>query len=116
MENRFITLIILLGIGVGLVFGVLGTFSMDRSKTTTTVDAIQLAAPEQDDFVIMVAESYASDSDLNLAQDRLTRLHETRIQARVEKLANDYAPQHDLIAAHLARLAVAMGSHNTTLL
>ena len=117
MENRFVALVTLLGLAVGLIFGALlgATLFSSHTPVAAESDTVQLGAPEQDDFIITVAEAYVSDRDLRLAQDRLARLHTPQVETRVENLAKEYAPQHDLIAAHLAILAVALGSKNTTL-
>ncbi len=115
MENRHIVSITALGISVGLVFGVLFGVLLFNHETAQAQDGVELTAAEQDDFIITVAEAYALDGNLKLAQDRLTRLHEDHISRRVESLASYYAPQRDLIATHLARLAVALGSSSPTL-
>jgi hypothetical protein len=116
MDNRWLLLIVTLGILSGLVFGVLGAATFAKPAVTLNSNAVELAAPEQDDFIIMVAEAYAGDHSLKLAQDRLGRLHDQKIAARVESLATNYASQNDLIASRLAVLAVAMGSKNSALI
>jgi hypothetical protein len=115
MENRHVLLIVVLGILTGLVFGLIGESLFAKPAVALDSNAVELAAPEQDDFIIMVAEAYAGDHSLQLAHDRLDRLHDPKISARVENLASSYAPQKDVIASRLAMLAVAMGSQNTVL-
>jgi hypothetical protein len=116
MGSRSLLLIIALGLGVGLIFGGLVSLALTRPQVAVSSSAIELAPPEQDDFIIMTAEAYAGDHDLKLARDRLTRLHDEHPAARVEKLALTYAPQRDLVASYLALLATAMGSRDATLL
>lgn len=116
MDNRWIILIVTLGILSGLVFGVIGGSLFAKPTVILETNAVELAVPEQDDFIIMVAEAYASDHSLKLAQDRLSRLRDDKVSARVENLANGYAPQRDLISSRLAMLAVAMGSKDQTLI
>ncbi len=115
MGTRGILLIIVLGILVGLVFGALMGASLVQPQVVVSGSGVQLGAPEQDDFIITVAEAYSSDRDLRLAQDRLSRLHDPKIAIRVQTLALNYAPQRDLAASYLALLAVALGSQNPTL-
>jgi hypothetical protein len=116
MENRLVLIIVTLGILTGLVFGLIGESLFAKPVVALDSNAVELAAPEQDDFIIMVAEAYAGDRSLKLAEDRLARLDDSKIALRVEKLAISYAPQKDIIASSLAMLAVAMGSKNTTLI
>jgi hypothetical protein len=116
MSNRWLLLIVFLGIPAGLIFGVLAGSLSAKPALNLNSNAVELASPEQDDFIIMVAEAYSGDRDLKLADDRLARLRDERIASRVEKLASSYAPQGDLIASRLALLAVAMGSKDLTLL
>ncbi|MGB8647409.1 MAG: hypothetical protein WCF84_19395 [Anaerolineae bacterium] len=115
MNSRFILLIVLLGVAAGLILGIVVGAWTTRPQITVDSNAVELGAPEQDDFIIMVAEAYAGDRDLGLARDRLGRLHDKTVEVRIEKLALDYAPQRDLIATHLAILSVALGSRNPTL-
>ncbi len=116
MSNRWLLLIVFLGIPAGLLFGLLAGTSFFKPPVSLESNAVELAPPEQDDFIIMVAEAYGGDRDLKLAQDRLGRLGSIGIAARVEKLANTYAPQRDIIASRLALLAVALGSKNPELI
>lgn len=116
MENRWLILILVLGILSGLVFGIIGGSMFAKPAVTLNSNAVALAAPEQEDFIIMVAEAYTGDRSLKLAQDRLARLHDEKISSRVEKLASSYAQQDDLIASRLAMLAVAMGSKDHVLI
>jgi hypothetical protein len=116
MENRLVLVIVVLGILVGLVFGLIGESLIAKPAVALDSNAVELAAPEQDDFIIMVAEAYAGDHSLQLAQDRLGRLHDANIAARVATLAAGYAPQKDIIASRLAMLAVALGSKDAILI
>lgn len=115
MTTRLVLLIVVLGILAGLVFGLIGESLFARPAVAVDASAVELKSPEQDDFIIMVAEAYGGDRSLKLAQDRLARLHDTKIASRVENLAASYAPQNDVIASRLAMLAVAMGSKNPVL-
>ncbi len=116
MSNRRILLIVVLAILAGLGFGLIAGSLFAKPTVTLDSNAVELAPPEQEDFIIMVAEAYAGDRDLKLASDRLRRLRDGQVAARVEKLARTYAPQRDLIASRLALLAVALGSKNPELI
>lgn len=76
---------------------------------------IELDRSEQDDYIIMVAEAFAMDRNVPLAQQRLARLNDPRTTERIIALAQAYAPQQDYIAQRLALLAVAAGSKDKTL-
>lgn len=115
MESRSVFVIVVLGILAGLVFGIIAGSMYAKPTVTLASDAVELGKPEQDDFIIMVAEAYSGDHSLQLAHDRLARLNDTEIASRVESLAVSYAPQRDLIASRLAVLAVGMGSKNPEL-
>lgn len=116
MENRLIALVTVLSLAVGLVFGGIAGALWNGGGTTPDNSVVRLDLGAQDDFIIAAAEAYASDHDIGLAQDRLARLHSENISARVEYLAIDYALQRDFISTQLAGLAVALGSHNITLI
>lgn len=76
---------------------------------------IQLGRGEQDDYILMVAEAYAVDRNIPLAQQRLARLNDPRTTERIISLAQEYAPQQDYVAQRLALLAVAAGSKDQSL-
>jgi hypothetical protein len=76
---------------------------------------IELSRSEQDDYIIMVAEAYAIERNVPLAQQRLARLNDPRTTERIIALAQEYAPQQDYVALRLALLAVAAGSKDKTL-
>lgn len=116
MSNRWLLLIVFLGIPAGLLFGLIAGTGFFKPSVSLDSNAVELAPPEQDDFIIMVAEAYGGDHDFKLAQDRLGRLGGQTIAARVENLAKSYAPQRDIIASRLALLAVALGSKNPELI
>ena len=85
-ENRLVALITALSVAVGLVFGGIAG-SLWKGGNTLPDSVVRLDLPAQDDFIISVAEAYASDHDKSLAQDRLDRLHSQNTAARVEYLA-----------------------------
>lgn len=116
METRHVALVTILSICVGLVFGVIAGALFIGQPSPPDASLVQLDKAEQDDFIIAAAEAYAGDHDVQLLHDRLSRLNTEDIGTRVEYLALDYSLQRDLISNQLAGLAVALGSHNITLI
>ncbi len=76
---------------------------------------LELSPAEQNDYIIMVAEAYAIDRNVALAQQRLARLNDPQTTEHIIALAQEYAPQQDYIAQRLALLAVAAGAKDKTL-
>lgn len=110
--RRRVLLIALIAIIAGGVIG----FFIARAWFVPTIPAtIELAAGDQDDYIIMVAEAYAVDHNIDIAQQRLSRLNDPRTSERIIALAKTYAPQQDFVALRLALLAVAAGSQDKTL-
>lgn len=115
MGTRFFLFVVGLGLCAGLALGVLAASSFAAPANPVVPQSLQLDPPAQDDYIIMVAEAYAGDRNLQLAKDRLARLGDREVAKRVEKLATEYYGQRDLIATHLAILSVALGSRNRNL-
>ncbi len=112
-QNRQVILLSLLLAGVGLALG----FFLTRAwLVPPPPQLIELSHPEQDDYILMVAEAYATDRNVLLAQQRLARLNDPRTTERIIALAQEYAPQNDYVAQRLAFLAVAAGSKDKTLM
>lgn len=109
--KRLLLLLVALGIGGALGFYFASTF-IDTSVVPTP-QVLQLTLADQDDYIRNVSEAYAADGDLKLAQDRLARLRDPQIAARVERFAiNQFAANKDEAGKNLVRLAVALGSKN----
>ncbi len=109
---RRLILLALIAIVAGAVIGYLVALYWLAPPAPQT---IQLDRSEQDDYIIMVAEAFAIDRNVPLAQQRLARLNDPRTTERIIALAQAYAPQQDYIAQRLALLAVAAGSKDKTL-
>lgn len=105
-------LLALLAIVVGVALGYLAAFLW---LVPPTPQSIELSRGDQDDYIIMVAEAFAIDRNVRLAQQRLARLNDPRTTERIIALAQSYAPQQDYVAQRLALLAVAAGSKDKTL-
>lgn len=102
---------------VAIVAGAVIGFLLGQSWFVASVpQTVELSRDEQDDYIIMVAEAYAVDRNIAIAQQRLTRLNDPRTTERIIALAQSYAPQQDYVAQRLALLAVAAGSKDKTLL
>jgi len=63
----------------------------------------------QEDLIVLTANTYALDRDLDRAKQRLARLNDPTIGERTARLAQAYAAQSDPVAARLALLAEALG-------
>lgn len=110
--RRRILLIALIAILAGSVIGFLVAQAWFVPYVPPT---IELATGDEDDYIIMVAEAYAVDRNIAIAQQRLSRLNDPRTTERIIALAKEYAPQQDYVAQRLALLAVAAGSKDKTL-
>ncbi len=100
---------ILIGLGVGLAAGWL-VFPMIGSSSIAG-----LAPAAQNDYIILVANTYAYDQDAARAKQRLAQLQEKDIRERVEQLAKALAVRKDPSAANVADLALALGSEDSSL-
>lgn len=110
MNVRTIIIIILLALAAGTALGVYVATSFTTEPTAPVPGALELSKDAHADYILNVAQAYAMDGNLNLAQDRLARLQDPQIASRVETLALETANQRNAAAQQLARLAVALGS------
>lgn len=102
---------------LALIAGLAWGFILAQTFLTPPApQSIQLSSAEQNDYIIMVAEAYAMDRNVPLAQQRLARLNDPQTTQRIIALAQEYASQQDYIAQRLALLAVAAGSKDKTLI
>lgn len=104
-----------LGVCGGLVVGLLAGWLVFPAAGGGTASIASLGASAQNDYIILVANSYASDDDLPRAKERLAQLNDSNIKARVERLAKSLAARNDPAAANVADLAVALGSTDSSL-
>lgn len=113
MARRLPLLLVGLSIIGGLALGIL----VGRSwLIPASARLLSLDSAAQDDYIIMVAEAYALDHNIALAQHRLNRLNGPRTTERIIQLALEYAPQRDYVAQRLALLAVAAGATDRNLI
>lgn len=100
MQNRLAPLIIGLVSGV-LIAVVYGWLVRPVEYIDTSPDSLRIDF--RTDYVLMVAESYAADEDLTLAQVRLAALGPEALDLYVTE-AIDYALEHSFSRADLERL------------
>ncbi len=94
------------GIGVGLYIGWIAVPQLG------IVDINNLKSSAQDDYIALVAKTYAYDQDLDLARERLARLKDPKVTERVTAVALNYSAQNKQEAAQIAALAIALGSRD----
>jgi hypothetical protein len=116
MNSRLILLILVLALVAGIALGLYTATSLHTANAVPTAQALRLTADDQNDYILIIADAYAADGDLKLAQDRLGRLRDPQIATRVEEFAINYAPKRNLTSIHLIHLAMALGSRNTGLI
>ncbi len=114
-ETRFtwlwLVVIALVGIGMGLVVGLAAGWLVFPAIGSSNVAG--LSASAQNDYIVLVANTYAYDQDLARAKQRLNQLQDKDLKTRVERLAKALAARQDPSAANVADLAVALGSESS---
>jgi hypothetical protein len=92
------------GLGLGLWIGLVGIPMQAASRGMTD---LELRA--QDDSIVLTANTYMLDQDLESAKERLGKLKDAKINQRVSALAKAYAAKDHPAALRLAMLALALG-------
>lgn len=110
--SRFSWIIVLVALAVGIALGVYFSTTLNEPTAAPTPQTLQLDRAAQNDYILNVADAFAADGNLQIAQDRLARLRDSQIAARVENFAINNAPKRDAQSIHLIRLAIALGSKN----
>ncbi len=110
---RWLLVIALVGIGMGLTLGLLAGWLVFPNIGGSNVSGLSVTA--QSDYIVLVANTYAYDQDLTRAKQRLNLLHDQDITTRLERLAKSLAARKDASAANVADLAVALGSEDSSL-
>jgi len=113
MRRTLLTIILGLAVGAGIGLTVGWIAPISSPQTAPSV----LSAQWQSDWVLMTAQAYSLDGDLNLARQRLTLLGAGDLGAQVarrgeEALAEGLPPAY---IGTLARLAAALGVRTPTL-
>ncbi len=114
--NRLSLVIVVLALAAGSALGLYLATSFEDTPAIPTPQSLQLTDADQEDYIVNVADAYAIDGNLKLAQDRLARLRDPQIASRVEAFAINYASKKNATARHLVQLAVAIGSENSALI
>lgn len=110
---RWLLVIAVVGIFMGLAVGLAAGWILFPNVGGSNVAG--LSASAQNDYIVLVANTYAYDQDLKHAQERLGQLQDKDIKTRIERLAKSFATRKDPSAANLADLAVALGSDDSSL-
>ncbi|MBI5301690.1 MAG: hypothetical protein HY868_06110 [Chloroflexi bacterium] len=100
--------IVMLGLIGGLGFGVWLGLTLWPLQASN-VDVSDLRAEAQEELIVLTANTFAVDGDLDRAAERLRQIKDPKIGDRVAILARNYALNNDPSAAHLAQLAEALG-------
>lgn len=116
MNSRLVLIILVLVLLAAIGLGFYTAGALHKSNAVPTAQALRLTADDQNDYILNIADAYAADSNLKLAQDRLARLRDPQIAARVEEFAMNYASKRDSTSVHLIQLAIALGSKNNGLI
>lgn len=103
-----------IGLAIGLVIGLLAGWIVIPAATTG-VDVSALNAGDQNDYIVLVANSYAYDNDLPRARQRLALLKDANISSRLDRLAKALDTRQDPSASNVASLAIALGSKDSSL-
>ncbi|MGB8644679.1 MAG: hypothetical protein WCF84_05545 [Anaerolineae bacterium] len=118
IETRFtwkwLFVVAALGLVGGVVLGLIVGWVLPISSGAPS-DISSLNANAQNDYIVLVANSYAYDNDLSLAKQRLILLKDANIKTRVERLAKALTTRKDPSAANVADLAVGLGSTDSSL-
>ena len=99
-----VTMGLIAGLGFGIWLG-LAFWPLQASN----VDVIDLKPEAQEELIVLTANTYAVDGDLDRAKERLAQIKDPRIQDRIAIFARNYAILQDPSAPHLAQLAEALG-------
>jgi hypothetical protein len=110
---RWLIVIALVGIFMGLAIGLAAGWIVYPNIGSSNIAG--LSASAQQDYIILVANTYAYDGDAVLAKRRLAQLQDGDIKTRVERLAKALAARKDPSAANVADLAIELGSEDSSL-
>ncbi|HZQ11081.1 MAG TPA: hypothetical protein VFD70_31210 [Anaerolineae bacterium] len=110
---RWLLVIALIGIVMGVAVGLIAGWVVFPNIGGSNVAGLSTSA--QNDYIVLVANTYAYDQDATRAKQRLAQLQDKDIKTRVERLAKSLAVRKDTAAANVADLAVALGSEDSSL-
>jgi hypothetical protein len=108
LARRALPVIIAVFLTIGLAIGLwIGWMAMPVQ--ITHVDVTDLKPSAQDELIVLIADTYTYDKDLEGAQSRLSELKDKTVSVRVAALTKAHAAQNQNSAANLAALAIALG-------
>lgn len=110
---RWLIVIALVGIVMGLAIGLVAGWIIYPNVGSSSIAG--LSASAQNDFIVLVANTYVYDQDTSRAKQRLAQLQDKDIKTRVERLAKALSVRKEPSAASVADLAIALGSEDTSL-
>lgn len=116
MGSRLSLLVLPISLLIGIALGIYTATSFNDTSAAPNPQQLEMTASAQDDYILIVADAYAADADLQLAKDRLARLRDLQIKTRVEDFAIRYASRRDQPSINLIQLALALGSRNRGLI
>lgn len=111
---RWLLVIAFVGIVMGIAVGLFAGWVVFPVIGSSNVAGLSVSA--QNDYIVLVANTYAYDQDLTRAKQRLNQLQDKDIKTRVERLAKSLGARKDAAAANVADLAVALGSDDASLM
>jgi len=106
--------VVALALTTGLAFGIWLGLTLWPLEVSN-VDVRDLNPAAQEELVVLTADTFALDGDLDRARERLKQINDPKVEDRVAILAQNYALQKDPSASHLALLAEALGATNPNL-
>jgi hypothetical protein len=107
-----VILLLIIGILIGLALGLFYTWVIDPVKYVD-VSPDSLRADYKEDYVLMIAQAYATDSNLDEAKTKLTTLKIANLDEFVAELANRKLQQGSPLDEIQALLALAQALNNT---
>src|SRR5581483_4202055 len=110
---RWLLVIALIGIVMGIAVGLIAGWVVFPNIGGSSVAGLSISA--QNDYIVLVANTYTYDQDATRAKQRLAQLQDQDIKTRVERLAKSLAVRKDPAAVNVADLAVALGSEDSSL-
>lgn len=108
---RWLLVIALVGIFMGLAAGLAAGWIVFPIVGSSSIAG--MSASSQQDYIVLVANTYAYDQDATSAKRRLDQLQDKDIKTRVERLAKSLAVRKDAAAANVADLAIVLGSEDS---
>lgn len=110
---RWLLVVALVGIVMGIALGLIVGWVVVPQVSGSSVSGLSSSA--QNDYIVLVANTYAYDQDLAHAKERLALLGDPNIGTRVERLAKSLGTRKDPAAANMADLAIDLGSQDSSL-